>query len=152
MQRRETMGQPKLNPAQALQPFLATSPLPCAHSRGSAEALATVASALTLDTCGTVRGCDSAAAAAFCTSADALVGQHIKKLLPDLPLRSSTPDFNMAYASFCAAQPVWTRHTINDAAGGATELYVSVQAANRDGDHIIVQVRDPTPPRSTATV
>ncbi len=112
----------------------------CARAGRSPHAAALTTSALTLDTCGIVRDCDTDAAALFSMSADTIVGRHIKRLLPDLPLRSATPDFNRVYASFCAAQPVWTWHAGNDATGRSIGLFVSLETAKGDDDQIIVYV------------
>ncbi len=93
---------------------------------------------LILDASGTVRRCNSTAAAFFFTGPDILEGLHIKVLIPDLPLKSATPAFNVAYAAYCAGRSVWSWYKAVGAGGCTTGFYLSFVPPQADRQHEIV--------------
>ncbi len=99
---------------------------------------------LTLDASGIVQRCDAAAAEFFFASPEALIGQHITELIPELPLKSATPAYNVAYATFCAARPVWLWFKGVDSTGCSIRLYVSFAAPKSGGRkrQIVLRLRD----------
>jgi hypothetical protein len=99
-------------------------------------------STIVLDASGTIVSCDAAAAQLFFATPQVLAGHHIKRLIPDLPLKSSTPDFNAAYAAFCASHPVWAAYRALDALGCATRVYVSFELPETGApDAVLLHVR-----------
>jgi hypothetical protein len=101
---------------------------------------------LALDAAGNIQRCDTAAAELFFASPEMLVGRHITKLIPELPLKPDTPGYNVAYATFCAARPVWLWFKAVDSAGCTMRLYVSFDAPKSSGaqmpQRIVLRLRD----------
>lgn len=60
------------------------------------------AGAIVMDCHGTVQHCHEALAQLFHARPRALVGRHIRELIPQLPLNPATPGYNAAYATFWA--------------------------------------------------
>ena len=58
--------------------------------------------AMALDCRGTVQHCHEDLARLFRARPPALVGRHIRELIPNLPLNAATPGYNAAYATFWA--------------------------------------------------
>jgi hypothetical protein len=96
---------------------------------------------LKLDAWGRIAACDARAASLFLATPAMLEGRHIKRLIPDLPLKSSTPDFNTAYAAFCGSQPTWTRYRAVDALGCAAIVEVSFARPGAGHPHIALSLR-----------
>lgn len=88
-----------------------------------------------IDTHGVVSFCSAAAARAFGTDAERLAGKPIASLVPQLPLRSGTPGYNLAYALFWFPDQLWRAVEGRDGDGRVVPLEISVSAARIDGKH-----------------
>ena len=88
-----------------------------------------------VDTHGVVNFCSAAAARAFGTSAEGLAGKPIASLVPQLPLRSGTPGYNLAYALFWFPDQLWRAVEGRACDGRTVPLEISVSAARIDGKH-----------------
>jgi PAS fold len=71
---------------------------------GEAAAEGGAFATMVLDSSGTVRYCHDCAARLFRADAHALVGRHVRELIPDLPFKPATPEYNVAYATFWARE------------------------------------------------
>ncbi len=67
-----------------------------------------------LDTLGKVLSGNSAATRLFCDSTKPLSGRNIRALIPDFPFRPITPGYNLAYATFWAAEGGWRQFNARD--------------------------------------
>jgi CheY-like chemotaxis protein len=88
-----------------------------------------------VDPHGVVRFCSAAAARAFGSDADRLAGKPIASLVPQLPLRSGTPGYNLAYALFWFPDQLGRAVEGLDCDGRAVPLEISVSAARIEGKH-----------------
>ena len=68
--------------------------------QGEAAAKEIPSAVMILDSSGTVRYCHAEAARLFRAGATALVGRHVRELIPDLPFDPRTRGYNVAYATF----------------------------------------------------
>jgi PAS domain-containing protein len=88
-----------------------------------------------VDTHGVVNFCSAAAARAFGANAEGLAGKPIASLVPQLPLRSGTPGYNLAYALFWFPDQLWRAVEGRACDGRTVALEISVSAARIDGKH-----------------
>ena len=94
--------------------------------------------AMVLDWLGSIRYCHADAARLFGESAQALVGWHVKELIPDLPFSPSTPWYNIAYATFWAHQGPQRGFCGLDNQGRAFGLEVALDRLDLDECHRII--------------
>ncbi|OGA17809.1 MAG: hypothetical protein A3I01_05150 [Betaproteobacteria bacterium RIFCSPLOWO2_02_FULL_65_24] len=93
---------------------------------------------IVLDTSGTVCSCTAAAAGLFGAGLHGPVGRHITVLVPDLPLRPSTPGYNIAYARFKPDAGPWRELSGRDSQGRVFRLLGSLDTMEWEGAHHIV--------------
>ena len=67
-----------------------------------------------LDRLGKILFCNATAARLFCARTQQLLGLDIRALMPNLPLRPVTPGYNLAYATFWAAEGGWRQFNGRD--------------------------------------
>lgn len=88
---------------------------------------------LLLDEKGVIEYCSPAVANFYGGNIQALVGQPVINLLPELPIRASTPGYNRAYVTdvFCDSQ--WLAFVGKDSEGGALSLEVTLVVLRING-------------------
>ncbi len=82
--------------------------------RGAATADEFEPATIILDVLGKVVCCNHAAMRLFCDNLRPLAGRNIRALIPDFPLRPVTPGYNLAYATFWAAEGGWRQFSGRD--------------------------------------
>jgi hypothetical protein len=94
--------------------------------------------AMVLDKSGTVCYCHADAARLFHASAHALVGRHVRELIPDLPFKPRTPGYNVAYAAFWANEEAQHGFCGVDSQGRAFGIRVAVDRLELEKRHQIL--------------
>jgi len=64
---------------------------------------------LIVDAGGAVRFCGDGAARLLDARSDEILGRPVQSLIPDLPLHSATPGYNVAFARFWSFEDAWRR-------------------------------------------
>lgn len=72
---------------------------------------------LLLDENGSIKYCSPAVVSGFDASMQALIDQPVTNLLPELPIRQSTPGDNLAYASSRFRDSQWLAFSGQDSQG-----------------------------------
>jgi hypothetical protein len=78
-----------------------------------------------LDACGTIRF--AATRRMFGRTDEELVDRHVQSLVPSMPLRKTTPGYNIAYVRLAFAERRWQRHRAVSCGRGAFAVEVSVR-------------------------
>jgi hypothetical protein len=107
-------------------------------SSGAAVAHGVPFAAMVLDKSGTVCYCHADAARLFHASAHALVGRHVRELIPDLPFKPKTPGYNVAYAAFWANEEAQHGFSGVDSQGRAFGIRVAVDRLELEKRHQIL--------------
>lgn len=95
---------------------------------------------LLLDARGLVRFCNDARA--LRTQEGELLGKSIAEFLPGLPLRATTPGYNVAYVRFTYADDCRRRLTLKLPSGASRPVDVAVRPIQVDRGHcLLVQLR-----------
>lgn len=95
---------------------------------------------LLLDARGLVRFCNDARA--LRTQEGELIGKSITEFLPGLPLRATTPGYNVAYVRFTYADDCRRRLTLQMPSGASRPVDVAVRPILVDRGHcLLVQLR-----------
>lgn len=79
-----------------------------------------------LDACGHITFCSRAAIEMLGRSRDELMGQPVTSLLPEIPLRRYTPEFNLAYVRTIGGHGVWQRRSLLTRNGKSVSIDVSL--------------------------
>ena len=109
---------------------------------GEAHAPKVPFAAIVLDRFGTGWYCNAEAAQLFRAGLHTLVGRHVKDLIPDLPFNSSTPGYNIAYATFWANVPP-RRFRGLDSQGNSFGLEVALHRPDLEHHYQIIVVLAP---------
>ena len=64
----------------------------------------------------------------FGRSDDELLDIHLQKLIPSVPLRATTPGYNVAYVRLAFAERGWHRHRMAAGGRGNRQVDISVRA------------------------
>lgn len=81
--------------------------------------------AFILDARGRIQFCSNPVS--FANSEHALLGKSILQLIPGLPLRETTPGYNIAYVRFTFSKNQWQRHTIKIADESLQQADISLK-------------------------
>lgn len=92
---------------------------------------------LTLDVEGHIQSSDRTAMHVLGPQTDALTGNAIKSVVPDLPFSESTPGYNMAYAVFHGAKGAKVRRTVLATNGQRIPVETILSYRNHEGDRSI---------------
>lgn len=93
---------------------------------------------MVLDCVGTVRYCHADAARLFRAGAHTLVGRHVSELIPDLPINSRTPAYNVAYAKFWAPEGARRGFYGVDSQGRSFDLRIALDKLELEKHHQIL--------------
>ena len=114
--------------------YLRRSRVVAAQEVGSASVI--------LDALGKILYCNAAARDLFRANAQQLLGQDIRTLMPDLPIRPITPGYNLAYATFWAAEGEWRRFSGRDSRGCLFRLLAALDRTELESRrHILLSLR-----------
>ncbi|HUW28202.1 MAG TPA: diguanylate cyclase [Sulfuriferula sp.] len=99
---------------------------------------------LLLDENGTIKYCSPAVVSGFGAGMQALIGQPVTNLLPELPVRQGTPGYNLAYASFQFRDGQWLAFSGQDSQGRKLRLEATLMALELDGRSLLLlELRTP---------
>ncbi len=93
---------------------------------------------IVLDRFGIVDNCNAAAGKLFGAALPTLLGQHVNRFIPGMPLRHRTPGYNLAYAAFWSGQPRYRRFTGMHCRGNPFELDVRLDRLALNGNPLIL--------------
>jgi len=99
---------------------------------------------IVLDRFGVVDNCNAAAEKLFGATLPGLLGQHVNRVIPRMPLRHRTPGYNLAYAAFWSGQLRYRRFTGVHCRGNAFDLDVRLDRLPLNGNpHILLDIKEP---------
>lgn len=93
--------------------------------------------ALIIDTHGRIADASTGAVTLLGRRLDALIGQAITSVMPRLPFAADTPGYNMAYAIFHGADPVWQPHPAVTTDGQLVPVEATLASALVNGARFI---------------
>lgn len=88
---------------------------------------------MVLDGRGRVQFCN--APDALATAHDRLIGSPIRQLLPRLPLRETTPGYNVAYVRCAFSGDQWQQHALTTAPGKSKPVAIQVRPIALERGH-----------------